>query len=292
MLHRFVDRFFVVFQWLLPQRLAGRLVYRFARQQTPWVKNLAIRAFIRLYGVDLDEIDTPVPDGYPHLNAFFTRSLRAGARPVDGSPGAIVSPADGRLENVGHADGRELLQAKRFRYRIADLLATDDRTAAIYDGGATLTIYLAPHNYHRVHLPLAAHIREMTYVPGRRWAVNQRTVRTVPGLFAANERVVLWCESAAGPYALVLVGALNVASISVPWEGEIAAPPGHDLRRWTYGADQPGLTLETGDLAGQFNLGSTVVLVAGRDLITWDPRIASGMEVRTGERLGLLKQPG
>lgn len=280
------DRLFLLFQRLLPERLLGRGVYRLARCRTPWFKNLAIRFLVKWYGIDLSEVARRVPDEFQHLNDFFTRELRPGARPLTRSGGVVVSPADGRLEEVGFVAGDELVQAKTFRYRLADLLATDATMAERYRGGALLTVYLAPHDYHRVHLPLEARIVAMDYVPGRRWAVNSRSVRTVPGLFAVNERVILWCESPWGPYALVLVGALNVASISVPWAGEVAPPPGHGPRRWTYPAGSAGMDFAAGDLVGQFNLGSTVVVVAGRGMVAWENGIRAGAPVRMGEALG------
>jgi phosphatidylserine decarboxylase len=288
MLQSAADRSFILLQRVLPERLLGRCVFWLARSRVPWLKNLLIRQFIRLFRIDLSECIERDPAAYPSLNAFFTRALRPGARPLPGDAGAVVCPADGRLEAVGYADDAQLLQAKRFRYRVADLLVLTDDEAERYRDGATLTVYLAPHNYHRVHMPLAGYVRETVYVPGRRWAVNARTARRVPGLFAANERVVLHCENAAGRFAVVLVGALNVASISLAWAGEIAAPPGHGLRRWSHADAEPRLALAAGDLLGQFNLGSTVVFIAERNVVTWQAEISSGMDVLMGQSLGRL----
>jgi phosphatidylserine decarboxylase len=200
-----------------------------------------------------------------------------------------VSPADGRIEELGYANGDQLIQAKRFRYRLADFLATDDAAVTRFHDGATLTIYLAPHNYHRVHMPLPGQVREVVHVPGRRWAVNQRTARAVPGLFAANERVILWCENPAGRFAVVLVGAMNVASISLAWTGEIAQAK--EITRIRYPADAPHLAIPAGGLLGQFNLGSTVVVVAEKGLISWDAGNIAGRSVRMGEGLG-QSRPG
>jgi phosphatidylserine decarboxylase len=185
---------------------------------------------------------------------------------------------------VGYAGAGQLLQAKRFHYRIADFLALAPAEAEPFSGGATATIYLAPHDYHRVHLPLAGRVTGTVYVPGRRWAVNRRTVRTVPGLFAANERVIVWCRNDTGRFAVVLVGALNVASISLAWSGEV--PPAEGLVRTSLPPADPALNLPTGGLLGQFNLGSTVVIVAERGLIHWDDNLETGAPVRMGARLG------
>ncbi|MCB1596570.1 MAG: phosphatidylserine decarboxylase [Gammaproteobacteria bacterium] len=287
MLQGLPDQLFVLFQRLLPGRLLGRIVYWLARQRAPWLRTLLIRSFIRFYKVDLSEVEHPEPAAWEHANAFFTRALKPGARPVAAGAGTVVSPADGTIEELGYATGDHLVQAKRFHYRLADFLATDDAAVARFHDGAALTIYLAPHNYHRVHMPLAGQIREMVYVPGRRWAVNRRTARAVPGLFAANERVILWCENPAGRFAVVLVGAMNVASISLAWTGEVA--PGKEVTRIRYPADAPHLAIPAGGLLGQFNLGSTVVIVAERKLIEWDAGWSSGRSVRMGEALGRLR---
>ncbi len=287
MLQGLPDQLFVLFQRLLPGRLLGRIVYWLARQRAPWLRTLLIRSFIRFYKVDLSEVEHPEPAAWEHANAFFTRALKPGARPVAAGAATVVSPADGTIEELGYATGDHLVQAKRFHYRLADFLATDDAAVARFHDGAALTIYLAPHNYHRVHMPLAGQIREMVYVPGRRWAVNRRTARAVPGLFAANERVILWCENPAGRFAVVLVGAMNVASISLAWTGEVA--PGKEVTRIRYPADAPHLAIPAGGLLGQFNLGSTVVIVAERKLIEWDAGWSSGRSVRMGEALGRLR---
>jgi len=280
-----LDRLFVLLQQLLPERWLGRAVHALTRNRTPWVRTLLIRTFVRVYGVNLDEVEHPEPEAWEHVNAFFTRPLRPGARPIAAAPGAFVSPADGRLEELGYAADGHLLQAKRFRYSLASLLATDDAGVAPFRNGATLTVYLAPRDYHRVHMPLAGQVREMVYVPGRRLAVNARTVRTVAGLFAANERVILRCDSPGGCFAVVLVGALNVASISLAWRNQPVA--GSGLFRESYAVDDARLAIPTGGLLGQFNLGSTVIVIAEQGLVRWDAGRESGTNLRMGEQLGL-----
>jgi phosphatidylserine decarboxylase len=284
MLPALLDQLFVLFQRLLPERQLGRAVRALTRSRRTWLRTLLIRSFVRVYGVNLSEVEHPEPEAWENMNAFFTRPLRAGTRPVAAGEATIVSPSDGILEELGYANGDQLLQAKRFRYQIANFLALDTTEAGRFSGGATTTIYLAPHDYHRVHMPLSGRVTGMVYVPGRRWAVNRRTVRTVPGLFAANERVILWCESAMGRFAVVLVGALNVASISLAWSGEI--PSAGQVVRTDYGKDDPRLRIPAGGLLGQFNLGSTVVVVAERGLVTWDTNVKPGQPIRMGVRLG------
>ena len=287
MLPALLDQLFVLFQRLLPERQLGSAVRTLTRNGTPWVRSLLIRAFVRVYGVNLAEVEHPEPEAWEHMNAFFTRPLRAGARPVATGDSAFVSPSDGLLEELGYARAGHLLQAKRFQYNIADFLALDPAEAEPFSGGATTTIYLAPRDYHRVHMPLTGRVTRMVYVPGRRWAVNRRTVRTVPGLFAANERVIVWCENAAGRFAVVLVGALNVASISLEWAGEVASAG--RVVQTDYETTDPRLQIPTGGLLGQFNLGSTVVVVAERGLLTWDRGVEPGQPIRMGARLGQIR---
>jgi phosphatidylserine decarboxylase len=258
--------------------------------RAPWFKDWQIRTLVRTYGVDVSEATRPVPGGYATLNDFFVRELRPGARPVDPAPDAVVSPADGRIEQLGTVTAGHLIQAKGFRYSAATLLATTPADAAQFDGGSFATIYLAPHNYHRVHMPLGGTVTGVVHVPGRRLAVNPRTVRAVPGLFAANERVVCRCDHPAGPFAVVLVGALNVASIALAFAGTVRGSVDGSVSRVEPRGGGP-VSLATGDWLGQFNLGSTVIVVAGRGLLRWRAGLSPGDAVRVGERLGTLDRP-
>lgn len=287
-----LDTLFVLLQRLLPARALGRLVHRASRSERRWFKNALIRGFARLYRIDLSEQDRRVPEDYPSLNAFFTRPLRAGARPLDPDPASVLSPADGTLEQFGAVDGDTRVLAKGFRFRVADLLAAGPAAAARYQGGRLATIYLAPHNYHRFHMPVDARISEVLCVPGRRWAVNRRTARTVTGLFAENERVVCLCETARGPLAIVLVGAMNVASISLAFAGEVMPRPGRTVTRWQHGDGPDRIELARGELLGQFNLGSTVILAAAPGVLEWDPGLVPGQPLRVGQRIGRLGAPG
>jgi phosphatidylserine decarboxylase len=290
MIQSAADRLFVALQRLLPGRALARLVHRLARTRRPAVKDFLIAAYARWYGVDTAEALHPVPDGYEHLNAFFTRELKPGARPLDSRPGAFLCPADGTLEDIGTARGDRLLQAKRHEYRLADLLASDAAGCAPFLDGGTATIYLAPRDYHRVHMPFGGRVRELVHVPGDCYAVNQRTARAVPGLFARNERVICWCESPAGRFAVVLVGAMNVRSISMTWTGEVLPSP-IGIQRWIYGPDDPRVQFSAGSWLGQFNLGSTVVLVTERGMVDWLPELSPGDTVRMGRCLGIVGGP-
>lgn len=280
----FYDRIFVAAQRLAPARLICRAIYAISRSRNRQLKNALIRGFVWLYQVDLSEAELPVPDGYPNFNAFFTRALKPGARPPDADPAAVVSPADGAVQQHGTIEGGRLLQVKGIDYGLDELFGADERAVLRYAGGAFITIYLAPWNYHRVHMPLAGAIRSMRYVPGSLWSVNPATARRVPGLLARNERLICHCAAPWGEFAVVLVGALNVSSISTVWAGEVLPGLRRRATTWDYGAHPP--QLERGALLGQFNLGSTVIVVLPPNCVTWDPAICAGRPVRVGQRLG------
>lgn len=277
---------YIAFQRLLPQALLGRLVYALARVRTPWLKDMLIKGFVRLYDVDTSEAENPVPSGYSNFNDFFTRSLKPGARPLDADPAVISCPADGTVQRAGTIRNGTLIQAKGISYTAADLLGDPDAAQA-YDGGHYLTVYLAPYNYHRVHAPLTGQLQAMHYAPGARMAVNQTTAAAVPNLFAGNERLACHFSTATGPYAIVLVGALNVASISTAWAGEVlpASPP--RFRDWRY-RGQAAVQLARGDYLGHFNLGSTIVLLLPPGIGELDSDLNAGRPVQVGERIGRL----
>lgn len=274
---------FIRFQQLLPAKTLGRLSYRLSRSQNRWLKNSLIWIFIRLYPVDVGEMDEPTPFTYSSFNEFFTRSLKTGARPVTTNPLAIACPADGVVQQIGHIADGQLLQAKGMFYRLVDLLGID--AAAEFDAGAFLTIYLAPHNYHRVHAPLSGVLSRMHYIPGKRYAVNKTTAQALPGLFAKNERLACLCTGQPSPYWLVLVGAMNVSSISTAWSGEIQ--PDKSPHQQTFVDDQL-TTINKGDYFGHFNMGSTVIIVFPRETVRWDPGLSPGTSLRVGQEIGYL----
>lgn len=273
-------------QHALPKNPISRSIYRIARSRRPWLKNALIRWFARTYAIDLDEAETADLDAYPTLNAFFTRALRDGVRPIAGDERTVVSPADGTLSEHGTIADGQLLQAKGMRYAVAELLGEDERLAARFEHGAFLTVYLAPHDYHRVHVPVAGKLVRTTYLPGERFSVSLATAAAIPRLFCRNERVVCWLDTAAGEAALVLVGALNVSSVSTVNLGEIASGV---ERRWR---ESPALPLARGAELGRFNLGSTVVMLFPRGAVAWNDALAAGARLRVGEALGTIADAG
>ena len=279
-------------QYLLPQRLLTRLVYRLARIRTPWLKDALIRHFARRFRVKLDEAQESDPRAYTDFNAFFTRALKPGARPVAPGDWAVCCPVDGAVSQIGVADADTLLQAKGRTFSLTALLGGDPERARPFQGGVFATLYLSPRDYHRIHLPLAGRLREMVHIPGKLFSVSPLTTRIVPELFARNERVATVFDTPAGPMALVLVGAINVASIETVWAGTITPPLGTTIRRWSYPPNgDSAVRLDKGAELGRFNLGSTVILLFGRDAVRWEAAIRAGMTVRMGQRLGKVAKP-
>jgi phosphatidylserine decarboxylase len=281
-----LSRLFAILQYLLPKFLLTSLVYRVARIRQPAIKNALISGFLKLYDVDIDEVRLKVPDDFVTFNDFFVRELAPRARIVDANPLSIAAPVDGTVSQAGLMRGDRLLQAKGIDYTLDDLLATDLDKAREFDGGAFATIYLAPYNYHRVHAPLAGELVAAHYVPGDLFSVNNATAAHVPGLFRRNERLNLHFATAHGPVALILVGALNVGSISTPWTGEIRPRSSgvvESLDLTTFACD-----VRKGDLLGWFNMGSTVIVLLPKDTCTWLVGFDSGAMTRMGEAIGTL----
>ncbi|MBR9905991.1 MAG: phosphatidylserine decarboxylase [Gammaproteobacteria bacterium] len=244
---------FSLLQYPLPHHALSRLTGKFAQCDNPWVKNTLINAFIKRFNVDMSQALEPDPTAYATFNDFFTRALKADARPLgDG----ILSPADGTLSQYGLLQAGQLVQAKGHTYSARTLLGGDTALAEEFLGGSFATVYLSPRDYHRVHMPVTGTLREMIYVPGRLFSVNQATANYVPGLFARNERLVCIFDTEQGPMAMVLVGAMIVAAIETVWSGQVTPLSGYP-QRMQFG--QP-ITLEKGAEMGRFKLGSTVVM--------------------------------
>lgn len=281
---------FVLLQALLPQHAIARVVHRLARVETRWLKNALIRAFVRAFAVDMREAALAEPTAYPTFNAFFTRALAPGARMQSDEPDLLACPVDGTVSEAGPIVRDRLLQAKGQTYSVSALLAGDVGLAGAFADGSFATFYLAPHDYHRIHMPLAGRLSEMTYVPGRLYSVNAATERIVPGLFARNERVICVFETVAGPLALVLVGALIVGSVETIWHGEVRGES-RSVRHWRY--EEP-VRLARGDEVGRFNVGSTVIVLCARGRVSLEQSIRAGTRVRVGQPLGHVvgAQPG
>jgi phosphatidylserine decarboxylase len=277
-------------QYLLPQRRLTRLAYRLTRVRTSWFKNALIHGFIRRFKIDLAEALEPEPRAYPDFNAFFTRALKPSARPIATGDQVICCPVDGAISQIGMIQADALLQAKGQSFSLTALLGGSAERARPFQGGGFVILYLSPRDYHRIHMPLAGRLREMVHVPGALFSVSPLTSRVVPGLFARNERVATLFDSSVGPMALVLVGAINVASIETVWAGVITPPLGAAIRCWRYpphGGDNGAVALAKGAELGRFNMGSTVILLFGPAAVRWEPTLQVETRVRLGQPLGV-----
>ena len=279
-----MDKIFIFLQHILPQHLLSRCVGWLARLEHPaWLKNWLVHVFIRHFGVNMAEAADPDSTSYPSFNAFFTRPLREGARPL--AQADILCPADGAISQLGAIEGGRIFQAKGQSFSAWELLGGDTERAPLFDGGRFATIYLSPRDYHRVHMPLAGRLTASRYIPGDLYSVNQVTAENVPRLFARNERLVCHFDTEAGPMAMVLVGAMIVAGIETVWAGQVAPPPDNPVEV-DYLKLPESVSLEKGAEMGRFMLGSTVILLFPPDSVSWDEAYGAGVATRLGEKLG------
>jgi len=279
-------RAFIALQHVLPQHGISRLVHAAARSQTPWFKNLLISQFIQGFRPDLGEALVANPLEFKSFNAFFTRALRADARRMPEDPLALACPVDGTVSEIGVIEGERLLQAKGRYYTLDALLAGRRVWVERFTGGLFATIYLAPHNYHRIHMSTAGVLREAWYVPGRLFSVNRVTADGVAHLFARNERVVCFFEDGALQHGLALIGALNVGSMETVWHGEVAPRKPRTLARLEIEQGGKPYAALRGEEMGRFNMGSTVILLFPKNSIEWAEDLASGQTVCMGQTIG------
>ena len=271
-------------QYPLPHHAISRLTHQLTRIRHRGLKDWAIQDFIRRFGVDMSEAAQPDPTAYPSFNAFFTRSLRPDARPIAAGPRELACPVDGAVSQIGAIEGGRVFQAKGQGFTTAELLG-GDAAATRFDDGLFTTLYLSPRDYHRIHMPVDGTLTRMIHVPGRLFSVNPPTTRAVPRLFARNERVACLFDTPAGPMALVMVGALNVASIETVWAGEVTPPQRPRVQTWDYAGE---VQLAKGAEVGRFNMGSTVILLFAKDRIRWEDGYGPGTAVRMGRKLATL----
>lgn len=280
------ERLFIMLQYLLPHHLLSRMVGKLAECRVRWLKNLLIKLFIRCFKVDMNEASVGHAEGYEHFNAFFTRTLKPGLRSPQGGADSVLSPCDGTLSQLGTIQQGRIFQAKGHSFSLTDLLGGDPNHAADFMGGQFATVYLSPKDYHRIHMPQEGVLREMIYVPGRLFSVNPTTTEHVPELFARNERLVCLFDTPQGPMAMVLVGAMIVASIETVWAG-LVTPVRRCIQRSRYdaAARQP-ITLAQSSEMGRFQLGSTVILLFGPGQMRWTSDLSAQDPVRLGQVLG------
>ena len=275
------DRLAVLAQYLLPKQALTTLAGRLADTEAGSLTTSVIRWFVQRYGVDLSEAVDSNPVSYRSFNEFFTRPLRAGARPL--ADADFICPVDGAISQFGGIEQDQIFQAKGHRYSTTALVGGDGELASRFADGAFATLYLSPRDYHRIHMPVDGRLRRMIHVPGELFSVNPATARGVPGLFARNERVVCVFDGEFGSFVLTLVGATIVGSMATVWHGTVNPPRGGQIREWLY--DDRQVLLKKGEEMGRFLLGSTVVMLFPRDTLRFNPTWTATRAIRMGEAM-------
>ena len=271
-------------QYVLPHHALSGIMSKLTHCENKAWKNLFIKQIIRHYGVNMEEAQEPDVNAFKSFNHFFTRTLKPGVRPLTTEGHAIACPADGAVSQAGNITDGEIFQAKGKSYTATALLGGSAERAAPFNNGVFTTIYLSPKDYHRLHMPLTGTLREMVHIPGRLFSVNTATTNSVPGLFARNERVAAIFDTDAGPMALVLVGAIFVSSIETVWHGVVTPPSITSVQSWQY--QDNATTLKIGEEMGRFNMGSTIIVLFGKDKAQWDKALSADKLVKLGERIG------
>ena len=283
------DRLFIALQYLVPQHLLSRAAGWIANTHISWIKNPFTSWFIRQFNVDMSESLIKDPERFASFNDFFTRALESGARPIDTNSDSIVFPADGCISQIGQIKSGRVFQAKGQDYSLVELIGGDPELAKSFKGGSFATVYLSPKDYHRVHIPLDGTLRSMIHVPGDLFSVNDVTAQHVPRLFARNERVVCLFDTEVGKMAVVLVGAMIVASIETVWAGQIT-PIQKVINTHHYNKSQSEIKFKKGDEIGRFKLGSTAIVLFEKDVMDWNAELLAGSSTRMGELLGTVRK--
>lgn len=271
-------------QYYVPQKLLSRLVGMVAQCEWPVIKNTFIDWFIERYHVSLHEAVVQDPHAFNCFNDFFTRALQTEARVVDSGAHQLVSPADGQLSEYGAIQADHLCQAKGRDYSLQQLLAGDGAMIDAFRDGHYATVYLAPSDYHRVHMPFAGRLLKMTHVPGQLFSVSQQTAYDIPHVFARNERVICYFQTAFGPMAVILIGAMIVASISTVWHGQVT-PQLNQVQSWDYATP---IELPKGAEMGRFSLGSTVIVLMPKQAVEFAAALQVGQKLSMGQAIGTV----
>lgn len=273
-------------KYFLPHHLLSRLLGKLAKSECVWLKNLLISAFIRHYKIDMELALETDPHKYANFNSIFTRALRADARPIAPDEQAIISPVDACISQFGAINKGQLIQAKGVTFDLQALLSTQLKKYAdqLLDGNF-ITLYLSPSDYHRIHMPIDGKLLAMAHIPGKLFSVNSCAVDNIPQLFARNERVAAIFATKAGPIAVVMVGAMLVASIKVRWEKAVIAPA-KTVKVWDY--SEQDIKFARGDEIGHFEFGSTVIVVLPKNSIDWAKELQINSKVKMGQGLGML----
>lgn len=268
--------------FLLPQHFLSSLIHRFMRIKHTGFKNFQINQFIKLFNVNMSEAEHEKSTDFLDFNHFFTRQLKSDVRVDKSALDELCCPVDGAISELGDIEDEQLIQAKGHYFGLLELLGGNQSLTASFRNGKFATIYLSPRDYHRIHMPIDGTLQEMLHVPGQLFGVNKASVKTIPRLFARNERVISIFATPAGPMALIQVGAIFVSSIETVWQGVVTPPRRKQVQRWNY-QEQPIMT--KAQEMGRFNMGSTVVLLFAKDAIEWNAELQPDLPVQMGQLL-------
>ncbi|MFC3123328.1 archaetidylserine decarboxylase [Agaribacter flavus] len=274
-------------QYILPKHLISRLLGFIAEKELGILTQSLIKLFIKAFNINMQEAEFESPTEYKTFNEFFTRPLKTGLRTIVAGENTLCHPVDGAVSQFGDIKGDRIFQAKGHEYSLTALLGGKPEIAKAFKNGKFATIYLAPRDYHRIHMPISGQLTDTLHVPGELFSVNPLTAQNVPGLFARNERVVALFDTPAGKVAMVLVGATVVASIETVWQGTVSPPAGKYVQHWQHEVDN--ILLNKGDEMGRFKLGSTVILCFEENKINFTD-VSAGMTTRLGQQLALLQE--
>ncbi|WP_036773363.1 archaetidylserine decarboxylase [Photorhabdus australis] len=288
-----LDNIKIRLHYLLPKQGLTNLAGWFANKKAGWLTQLAIKAFARIYKVNMNEAKSPEFSAYTTFNEFFIRPLKDDVRPIISEEHQLALPADGVISQLGHIRADQILQAKGHYYTLEALLAGNYQLAEIFRDGQFVTTYLSPKDYHRVHMPCDGLLKEMIYVPGALFSVNPLTAANVPNLFARNERVICLFDTQFGPMIQILVGATIVGSIEMTWCGTVTPPREGIIKRWTYpeAGTTGAIAFKKGEEMGRFKLGSTVINLFAPNQVQLAGHLSSGSATRMGELLAQAIMP-
>lgn len=280
---------FIFFQHIVPQHFISRIIGRLASCKISFIKNFLITIFIKKYKVNMAEAKIKNVEEFSNFNEFFTRKLEADKRTINTEPNSIICPVDGAVSAIGDINVEQIFQAKGKSFSLPALLGGGQKLADKFHGGKFATLYLSPRDYHRIHMPLTGTLEEMIYIPGKLFSVNQTTAENIDELFARNERVVCIFKTALGPMAVILVGAMIVASIETVWAGQIA-PSKLEKHSERYQEHAP-ITIRRGEEMGKFKLGSTAIVLFPANVMNWDDSMQSANSIQLGQKLGEIALP-
>lgn len=280
-------KIYTFFQYVLPHKLLSRLVNGLMRVENKTVKNFIINKIAKAYNVNMQEAASSDLNDYKHFNAFFTRQLKDGVRPIDTGKTSIISPVDGAISQCGDIKQNRIFQAKGFDFSVEELLACDEETAQYYQDGQFATIYLSPKDYHRMHAPMDCDVTKTVHVPGRLFSVAKWTAESIPRLFARNERLVCYLDTEIGKVAYVLVGAIMVSSMETVFNGVVTPPYAKQVTEVERGNNTK---LAKGEELGRFNMGSTVILLFPPNVVKLEKDLIENKVVKLGEKIATILQ--